>query len=109
METMWNKFAFKIKKENKRFFKLLWLDNTCKWKLRANRLDSSDSFRITIHNHVHIYSSMYKFENIHHINKHIIVEKIHDKFKDIPHIVKPQDIITDIRNEFRIALSYSTV
>lgn len=86
---MRNKFAFKTKKSNKRFFKLLYLDNSYKWKFHANRLGNSDSFHITVHDRVHTCSSIHISQSDHHIDRHIIIEQILDKFEDIYHVVKP--------------------
>lgn len=67
---------------------MLYLENSCKWKLRAHRLGNNDSFHFIIHDRVHTYSSMYTAQSDFHIDRHIIVEKILDKFEDIHRLVK---------------------
>ena len=99
-------FQFKVKKSNKKLFLVTCLDNSCKWRLRAMRLQVTNLFEVTRYVNEHTCSLQYVTGDHRQATSRIIGELYRNDIETHPELYRPQYIVSELRKNFGIHVSY---
>lgn len=107
MYAIQKNFQFRVKKSNKKLYKITCLDEDCKWHLCAMRVKDCDIFEITKFFDTHICS-----RNILHLDHRqaatkLLEKTIMKKFERVGQSYTPNDIIDDVQTEYGLRISYN--
>ncbi|KAL2466967.1 Uncharacterized protein Adt_42818 [Abeliophyllum distichum] len=100
-------FEFKVKKSNKSIYTVVCIEKNCKWRLRAIKIKESPNFEVRKYNGHHSCSMSVRRRDHRHASYMVIGNHIAPKYQDANRVYIPRDIISDIRREFGITISYT--
>ncbi|XP_073275502.1 uncharacterized protein [Primulina huaijiensis] len=106
MLALRKKFEFKVKKSNKSVISVVCVDDSCKWNMRATKLEDSDYFQVRKYTFKHTCSLDFRHNGHRQASSWAIGQHIKSRLQDLNQSYKPSTIIGDIRREFGINLSY---
>ena len=81
---------------------------TCKWQLRATRVNEKKNVQWLVKRYdmVHTYQNDIFHYGHRQANSRVVSEIIKQKFVDVKRIYTQKDIISDMKNDYGINLSY---
>ena len=101
-----NHFQFRILKSNKQLYVAKCLDENCRWRIRATRNGKSDKFVVKKFNNSHTCGMEIRLADQRHATTSLVADCVKSKYHNIKTIYKPADIVTEMREEYGINISY---
>ncbi|XP_038905828.1 uncharacterized protein LOC120091780 [Benincasa hispida] len=102
-------FEFKVGKSTKSLFTIKCIGKTCKWSLRAVKMEGSDIFKITKYCSSHTCSIGILNHDHRQVTATVVGQLIEDKFMGIGRIYKPCHIVEDMRRDYGVSINYDKV
>ncbi|KAI3761978.1 hypothetical protein L1987_52401 [Smallanthus sonchifolius] len=100
-------FEYKVERSSKTRFEASCLNDGCEWRIRAYMIENTDVFQVRYFKDQHTCSRTQTYPHIRQANKKVLGNLIKDQFKDSGRIYRPNDIVTDIKEKYKIDISYS--
>ncbi|XP_038887209.1 uncharacterized protein LOC120077397 [Benincasa hispida] len=99
-------FQFRVKKSTTTLYKVIYLVEECKSKLRAVKLKNCEIFKISKYDNFHTCRNEILTNNHRQASSWVLRYLISSKFEDVSHSYRPKDIVKDIKQEYSVSLSY---
>ena len=77
-----------------------------RWRIRATRNDKYDKFVVKKFNHSHTCRMEIRLANQRHATTSLVADCVKSKYHNTKTIYKPADIVTEMREEYGINISY---
>jgi len=99
-------FGYRVKKSTKSLLTVRCLVEGCKWRVRAKKLEGSDSFKVTKYPSAHTCSLEMRTGNHQQAKSWVIGHLIKSKYDQVGRTYRPRDIIEDVRRDYGVNISY---
>jgi hypothetical protein len=100
-------FDYKVDRSSKTRFEASCVTDGCDWRIRAYLLEDTSYFQVSYFKDEHTCSRTQTFPHIRQANKKVLGEVVKNQIKDSGRSYRPKDIMTDIKQRFKINISYS--
>lgn len=99
-------FEFKVRRSTRDLLFVICIDKSCKWRLRASKLNDSDCFLIRKFHNVHTCLTEKFHRNHHQASSWVVGQLIKSKFEEGASDYRPNDIIKDVEKQLGVTISY---
>ncbi|KAL5538739.1 hypothetical protein UlMin_045809 [Ulmus minor] len=101
-----NNFETQLKKSSSDSYMLICVDPSCKWRVRAYKLQNSSFFTIRKDNNTHTCSLEKRSARHQQASSSFVAEIVNAHYKGCKEAPKPKDIITLGKNVHKVSITY---
>lgn len=99
-------FEFKVRRSTKDLLFVICVDKSCKWRVRASKMNDSDCFLIRKFHNSHTCLTEKFHRNHHQASSWVVGQLIKSKFEEGASDYRPNDIIKDVEKQLGVTISY---
>ncbi|XP_062118361.1 uncharacterized protein LOC133831977 [Humulus lupulus] len=103
---MIHNIQFKTKRSEPKEYLVTCVDDNCNWPLRASKFMKTETFKIRKYVKPHTYSLDIIMEDHRKANCNVIGELIKTKYMSIKRVYTPNDIISDMLDDYGVSMGY---
>ena len=107
MDALLKGYQFFVWKSTKSRWEVRCIHDTCKWRVRAIKLDDSTCFQLRRIDEKHTCPRDQILPHHRQASARILEKLLKKKFIAVDRIYRPKEIVVDVRDEYQICISYT--